>query len=197
MRSLEAYGGEGVPEWRQVELQKKQLKAEVLGAVMMAEAAGHYAGEGGRMLRGVEKVIVNDNRLVRQTRKQIKDDDGNKRDAFISSTRHEQEGEGSDLFNVLSGPGAKSLRTEEGEKFVLRRSVSSDPLGLASYDGIEVEGMLDQLIKRSDLAPQELEVLALFRNGLTPEEIAAKRGTKPSTVNGQLRDIRVKLRAVS
>src|SRR5215207_9933464 len=124
MRSLEAYSGEDGPERLQHKRQLMQLKAELPGAVMMAEAAGHYVGVGGRMLRGVEKVIVNDNRLVRQTRKQIKDDDGNKRDAFISSTRHEQEGEGSDLFNVLSGPGAKSLRTEEGEKFVLRCSVS-------------------------------------------------------------------------
>lgn len=199
MRSLEAYGGEGVSEGVRLQRQKVQLKAEVKGAVMVAEAAGYYVGDSGRpMLRAVEKEVRDVNRLLRQTRKQIKDRDGLKRDAVISPYRVSEKGEEFDLFDVLTpGPKAKSLRTEEGEEFVLQGDTSLDPHGLAPYGEIEDALILNQLIRRSSLAPTELEVLDLSRSGLTPEEIAAKRGTERSTVYSQLRSIHKKLRAVS
>jgi len=180
MRSLEAYGGEALA----------QLKAEVGGAVNMAEAAGHYyAGRGKKaghyerhrrpMLRAVEKVIVDDNRLLRYTRKPLRDTDG----------------------NVIGYKIIPNMQRQEGEEFDLFEVELPDLATLEVYDGIEdaldAGRLLDGLIARAGLSTRELEVLGLLRQRLNPGAIAAEFGTERDTVYGQLRDIRKKLRAAS
>lgn len=138
---------------------EKRLWSELPGALMHAEAEGFFAAFGD-LLGEVERRIVEDNRLLRHTRKPLLDEHGEVTgDKIISSNAQREDGEEFDLFDAFE----KTLNVEEFERTEKERR----------------ERRRDELSKR--FSPTELRIARFLRHEYNKEkhgparELAASR----------------------
>ena len=164
MRSLESYGKSSTERL-------EGLRQNLPGVLVQAEADGYYFTDGmfrNELLGEVERIVIADNRPLRETRKRAEDEAGHRQYKIVSLT---------------AVPDATDVLVDKS--------------ALKPYEGIEDELLLNSLITQAGLSERESEVSDLYRQGYAPQHIASRLGMKRATVDTHLRNIRQKLTRVS